>query len=144
MTAKVTHIGKAIPESWRGPTFPKELGACIDLLIKAKKRRKAAEEVVKTAELEEERIEEYLIKTFEKQKIDGAKGKLGSVALKHKDVPRITDYDAFCRYVEKTGSWDLFTKRAHETASQSRWESGVEIPGVERYHKLDLIVTVGK
>ena len=142
MGMKVVHIGKALPKSWQPPkALPKTLGPCIDLLVMAKAARKQLESEAELVKKEQTRIEDHIINTFEKQKINGARGKLGSVSLKEKDVPRIVDYEAFCIYVKKNDAWDLFTKRAHETASQARWDAGEEIDGVEKFHKLDLSLT---
>lgn len=139
---KIVHIGKALPKSWQPPkALPKTLGPCIDMLVQARAARKELEAEAESVKQQQKRIEDHIINTFEKQKINGARGKLGSVTLKEKDVPHIEDYEAFCEYVKKNDAWDLFTKRAHETASQARWDAGEEIDGLVKFHKVDLSLT---
>ncbi len=123
------------------PTLPKTIGACIDLLVAARRERKRREQTVEEAKSEESRIEEHILRSFEKQKINGARGKLGSATLKEKDVPHIVDYEALCAHIKKTGAWDLLQQRPGERACQARWEVGEEVPGVEKFHKLDLTLT---
>ena len=140
--AKTRKTAKALPAGWHPtPALPDEIGACIDLLVAAKHERKAREVSAEAVKDEERRIEDHILGSFTREGINGARGTLGSVTVREKDIPRIIDYEAFCAYVAKKAAWDLFQRRAGEAACQSRWESGEEIPGVEKFHKKDIALS---
>jgi hypothetical protein len=131
--------------SWKPPkTLPEEVGKCIDLLVKARQERKRREAEAKKVSAVEEHIKEHIIETFGREKISGAKGTLGSATLSEKDTPQISDYEAFCEYVKDNDAWDLFQRRPGEVACQARWESGVVIPGVTKFHKKDISLSETK
>jgi hypothetical protein len=124
--------------------LPKTLGPCIDALVTARRLRRDKEQAVKLAKQTEEKIEDHILATFEKQKIHGAKGKLGSVSLIEKDVPRVTDKEAFGKYVAKHQAWDLIYGKAVEAACQARWEVKEEIDGIEKYHDMRISLSEAK
>lgn len=113
--------------------LPKELGPCIDLFVAAYRERKAREEKVNDIKRVEDLIEEHIIGLFKGEEINGVKGTKGSVTLKEKDVPKITDFEALCKHIKKNDAWDLLQRRPGEAACQARWEAGEEIPGVEKF-----------
>jgi len=128
----------ALPKSWQPKKYPKKLGDCIDLVFKAHQKRMAMQRDLEALEQEERQAKEFIIQTFQKQEIEGARGKLGSISIREKDVPKVTDWDKFYSHIQRTGDFDLLQRRPGEAACQARWEDGKEIPGVEKFHKLDV------
>lgn len=131
-----------LPESWKAPnTLPKNIGACIDLLVSAKQRRKEIEAEAALVGKQEKLIEAHLLEQFTREQLNGAKGKLASVSVSEKDTPHVDDKEAFGKFVAATKSWDMLYGRAVEEACQSRWEAGEEIPGVSKFHVKKLSLT---
>ena len=133
-----------IPESWAAKEFPQELGKVIDLLIKEKAKLSALNAKAKEQDKEVTKLEDYLINHFEKEKLDGAKGRLGSVSLAPKDVPQVKDKAAFLRWMAENDAADCLYGRAVEEACNLRWKDGINIPGIEKFHKVNLSVHVNK
>lgn len=133
-----------LPKSWQPKPLPKTLGESIDAALAVRTARKELEAVIKQMESDETRIEEHIIASFKKSEIEGARGKHGTATLKEKDVPKVVDWDAFYAHIRKTGSFELLQRRPGEGACQERWEAKESIPGVEKFHKVDLHITEGK
>lgn len=131
-----------LPKAWEPPkSLPKEIGACIDLGLRAYAERKKIEEVLKVFDAEYQRIKDHIIDTFEKSEIDGARGKMGSASLVSKDVPKVVDKEAFGKWVAKHEAWDLLYGKAVEEACKTRWEDSIEIGGIEKFHDVKVKLT---
>lgn len=118
-------------------TFPQTLGACIDMLYKTRgERLKKGKEMEKTLQKykdEENRIEKHIIDTFEKDKIEGARGKLATASITKLTVANITDWETFCRWAAKTKSWDMFKRSINNKAYRARLDAKKKVPGTEKY-----------
>jgi len=124
-----------LPKAWQPPAkLPKSIGECIDLGLKAYAERKKIEEVLKAFDAEYQRIKDHIINTFQKDEIDGARGKMGSASLVSKDVPKVVDKEAFGRWVAEHEAWDLLYGKAVEEACKTRWEEKITIDGIEKFH----------
>lgn len=124
--------------------LPKDLGTCIQLFAAAHRERKRREEHANSIKTVEDQLESHIIDLFTAEDINKVGGSQGTVTLKEKDVPRITDYEALCKHIKKNDAWDLLQRRPGEVACQSRWEAGEEIPGVEKFHVKKLALTETK
>jgi hypothetical protein len=118
--------------------FPKTLGACADRLYELRQQRLEWQKKVDALEAEEKALKEHIIRNLPKSEATGVAGKLARVTVVTKEVPQVKDWDAFYKFVKKTGSFDLMQRRLTEAAVKERWEAGEEIPGVERFQ----VVTV--
>ena len=123
------------------PVLPKTIAGCIDAALKARAARKALQAEMDALESEEKRLKDHLINTFSKQDIDGARGKLGSAAIVHKDVPKVTDKAEFGKWMAAHDAWDCLYGRATEEACAERWADKIEIPGVEKFHTVSVRLT---
>lgn len=130
-----------MPKAWQPAPLPKKIGDCIDAALKARAKRKELEEKIKALEAEERRLKDHIIDTFHKDDIEGARGKMGSASVVAKDIPKVVDKEAFGKFIAKHGAWDLLYGKAVEEACNSRWEDGLEIDGVEKFHKVDVKLT---
>lgn len=90
---------------------------------------------------DEEAIREYIIQTFKKSEIEGAKGSVATAGITHTPLPVPKDWPKIYKYIEKNDAWDLMEKRIHKTAFRDRLEAGEVIPGIETFDKLDLSLT---
>lgn len=122
-------------------TFPKTLGACVDLYYTERTKRLKLEEQVKALKENEDALESHIFNLFKKSDLDGAKGKAAVAAVTHSLVPQVEDYAAFTAYVLKTKQIDLLEKRPSRTACRERWEAKMEIPGISRFDRIGLSVT---
>ncbi len=58
-----------------------------------------------------------------------------------KDVTVVVDWTTVLDHIRETGEVDLLQKRLTESAVKARWDSGKEVPGVDKTHKWDVKVT---
>lgn len=114
--------------------FPKAMGACADKLFELRNKRLAMQKEVDAVAAEETALKNYIIENLPKSEASGVAGKLARVTVITKQIPQVKDWDAFYKYVKKTGSFDLMQKRLTDTAIKERWEAGKEIPGVEHFN----------
>lgn len=118
--------------------FPKALGACADRLYELRQKRLEEQKKVDAIEAEEKALKEHIIQNLPKSEASGVAGKLARVTVVTKEVPQVEDWDAFYKYVKKTGNFDLMQRRLADAAVKERWEAGKEIPGVKHFQ----VVTV--
>lgn len=55
--------------------------------------------------------------------------------------PIVQDWVQTLNYIKSTGSVDLLQKRLTESAVKARWDSGVDIPGVDKLVKHTVTIT---
>jgi hypothetical protein len=118
--------------------FPKTMGACADRLYQLRQKRLEMQKEVDKVAAEESALKEHIINTLPKSEASGVAGKLARVTVVTKEVPQVEDWDAFYKYVKKTGQFDLMQRRISDGAIKERWEAGKEIPGVKHFQ----VVTV--
>lgn len=122
--------------------LPKTTGAVIDALYKIRTeriefQRKCDAEVAQMKAAETE-LKDHLIATLGKSSLDGAKGKLATVAVVRTTVPSVKDWPAVYEYVRENDAFDLFEKRLNKTAFRDRLEAGEAVPGCEVVEVVDL------
>lgn len=120
--------------------FPKALGACADKLFELRNRRLAEQKKVDEIAAEETALKNHIIENLPKSEASGVAGKLARVTVVTKQVPQVKDWDAFYKYVKKTGSFDLMQKRLTDAAIKERWEAGKEVPGVEHFNAVSVSI----
>ncbi len=120
--------------------FPKALGACADKLFELRNKRLAEQKKVDEIAAEETALKNHIIENLPKSEASGVAGKLARVTVVTKQVPQVKDWDAFYKYVKKTGSFDLMQKRLTDAAIKERWEAGKEIPGVEHFNAVSVSI----
>ena len=118
--------------------LPKSLGACADRLYELRQRRLAVQKEVDKLAAEEAALREHIINTLPKSEASGIAGKLARVTVITKQVPQVKDWDAFYKFVKKTGSFDLLQRRLTDQAMKERWEAGKEVPGVEHFNAVSI------
>lgn len=120
--------------------FPKAMGACADKLFELRNKRLAMQKEVDAVAAEETALKNHIIENLPKSEASGVAGKLARVTVVTKQIPQVKDWDAFYKYVKKTGSFDLMQKRLTDAAIKERWEAGKEIPGVEHFNAVSVSI----
>lgn len=120
--------------------FPKALGACADKLFELRNKRLSEQKKVDEIAAEETALKNHIIENLPKSEASGVAGKLARVTVVTKQVPQVKDWDAFYKYVKKTGSFDLMQKRLTDAAIKERWEAGKEVPGVEHFNVVSVSI----
>lgn len=120
--------------------FPKAMGACADKLFELRNKRLATQKEVDAVAAEETALKNHIIENLPKSEASGVAGKLARVTVVTKQIPQVKDWDAFYKYVKKTGSFDLMQKRLTDAAIKERWEAGKEIPGVEHFNAVSVSI----
>lgn len=114
--------------------FPKALGACADKLYQLREARLAKQKETDAIEAEEKALKEHLINNLPKSDASGVAGKVARVTVVTKPTPQVKDWDAFYKYVKKSGEFELMQRRLSDTAIRERWDAGKKVPGVESFN----------
>lgn len=122
--------------------YPKTLGTCVDKLYRMREKRlevqRADEVLLKKLKADEAAMEDHILETFTKDKLEGARGKIAAVSISRTVVPNVEDHDAFLKYVFKKKAFDLLTKAVCRAAVRERWDDGKAVPGIGKFVKLGL------
>lgn len=118
--------------------FPKGLGACADKLYQLKQKRLDAQKIVDAIAAEESAYKAHIIDNLPKSDASGIAGKLARVTVITKDVPQVTDWDAFYKYIVKTKDFSLLQRRVGDAAIKERWENKKEVPGVGHFNAVTI------
>jgi hypothetical protein len=113
----------------------------VDAYYKAREKRLAAEDKIEEMKKAEAAQKATILQALKDAKLDGAKGKVCTVAVTSTEVPQIVDAPAFYAHILATGSVDLLEKRASKSGCAARWADGEAVPGVEKFVKTDLSFT---
>lgn len=121
--------------------IPKTLGACADTLYATREQRLTEQKDVAALGDYEKAIKEHLIAVLPKSDARGVSGKVAKATIVTKTIPIVEDWDAFYKYVKKTGQFELLQRRLNDAAVQERWEAGKKIPGVGVFNAVSVSVT---
>ena len=120
--------------------MPKALGACADRLFQVREQRLAIQKQVEQLAAEESAIKEHIINTLPKSEASGVAGRVARVSVVTKVVPQVKDWEAFHKYVKRTGSFELMQRRLADAAIKERWDAGKEVPGVEHFNAVTVSI----
>jgi hypothetical protein len=121
--------------------FPKTVAACADKLWKIRESRLAQQKIADELEKEEKALKAHIIENLPKSEASGISGKIANVAIRMKEVAQVKDWEAFYKYVKKTGSFELLQKRLNDSAILERVENGKPVPGVGSFNVVTLSLT---
>lgn len=121
--------------------LPKSLGACVDIYHAKRAERLAANKLVEAMKAEEAAIVNHIIDNLSKKDEGGAVGKLYKGIVVTEDVPQVDDWEAFYKYIKKTGSFDLLNRAINAASVRARWDAGKVIPGMTKFTAVKLSVT---
>lgn len=101
--------------------------AATNKLLTEQKRRRA-------------KLEDRLLRSFDKDDIDGCKGKTGVASLRRLRIPQIKNLRRLHKYILKHDALDLLQNRVSSKAYMARLEEGESVPGVEVFTKVSISV----
>jgi hypothetical protein len=104
----------------------------------------AADKKAKDLRAERRKLETKLLRAFDKDDIDGAKGSKGIANIKSSKHPTIKNRKAFIKYLIKHKALDLLQNRIASRAYFDRLEAGEVIPGVEIFESIKVSVRARK
>jgi hypothetical protein len=119
------------------------LGAMVDKLYQARQKRLDLEKKVDLLKEAEASVRGDIIKALAASKLDGAKGKIATVAIKTSTFVRTLDILDLHKYIleDPSNRLDLLEKRPAKAAVLARMEAGEEVPGVTIEKSIDLSLT---
>ena len=115
------------------------LGTLIDTLADVREERRQI--AVRDKELEEQvaSLTEQIKARLHAEGMDKATGKKATASLSKVVVGNITDWDEECKYVKKTGFFQLFQRRISDPAFREILDLKKKpIPGLEAFEKENL------
>lgn len=132
----------ANPSLKQGDPIPEDLGAVVDAYRDVREIRLLMQKEVEAVEARERELREHILANLSKSThTTGVAGRRFRAQRVEKVVPAADDWTKIHAYVQETGRFDLLQKRLSDKAVSDAWDEGDEIPGVERFIKVDLSVT---
>lgn len=113
------------------------LGTEIDALWQLREDKRAADAIVKAIEKDIEAKEEALLARLDKEGLDQAKGKQGSLSIGESLNGTIEDMGALVQWMAKTENYQLVQKRVSDPAYRELLGMG-PVPGVKPFTKRKL------
>jgi len=117
------------------------LGTAIDLLYDKRAGRLHLEKDIKRLKSEELALRIYIKQLLDKASLEGGKGQTASASIVHQTEPTAKDWPAIYAFIRENDAFDMLQRRLSSTAVKDRWESGIIVPGVEKFDTWDLSVT---
>ena len=125
--------------------LPKTLGDAADLLFERQQARlslqRKQEEELNKLKLLEDQAEEHVLALLSAQGLESCRGKVATVTVQHKSVPKVLDWDKVRKWVAKTADIAIFQKRLSSTHFIELQEAKVVVPGVEYIAVKQLSIT---
>ena len=122
-------------------SFPKSIGASIDLLYTLRANRLEEEKKIEVLKNQESSLKQHIMSNFAKSELDGAKGKVASASIKRSTQGEVTDWEIYLKWIVKQKAYGCVQKRVGITALREYWDEGKTVPGVERVEVEDLSLT---
>lgn len=129
------------PKFIKGSPLPASIGLCADMYHDVRELRLAMQKEVDAIEAREKEIKDYIVNNLSKSDDTGAAGKRYRAQIVTKVTPAAADWEKIHAYVAENDRFDLLQKRLSDKAVQDTWESGEEIPGVERFNSVSVSIT---
>lgn len=117
------------------------IDALYDLRAHRLEKQRAYEKIIEDMKVVETQMEDLILKSFDKNEIEGAKGMSASASVSRLVVPSVKNWPDVFRYIADHDAWDLLEKRMARVAYRDRTEAGEAIPGTEPFVKIGLNLT---
>lgn len=126
---KATVVAKTVAK------FTGNLGDMIDTLATLRDKKRDLQAQVDATEGEYRGIEEELMERLGREGVSASRGTLASCSITSSVTGNVTDWEAFNKYVKKTGYFHLYQRRISDAAYRELMESKGSVPGVEPFTK---------
>lgn len=114
------------------------LGSMIDNLWQLREDKRKSEAATKLIEKDIEVAETELLERLDKEGMDKATGKLGTISVGEALVGTIEDWDAFTAFLAKTKNFQLVQRRISDVAYRELLGMGKPVPGIKPFTKRKL------
>lgn len=114
------------------------LGSMIDNLWQLREDKRKSEAATKLIEKDIEAAETELLERLDKEGMDKATGKLGTISVGEALVGTIEDWDAFTAFVAKSKNFQLVQRRISDVAYRELLGMGKPVPGIKPFTKRKL------
>jgi hypothetical protein len=141
MATRKKKTAKGKPKEVAPVTYPKTLGACVDGYYRLRETRIAKAREVEALRSREAAYVDHVLKTFSKDDLQGARGRIASASRFLRVVPTVEDWNKLYRHIKRTGDFDLLHRRVSDVAARARWDEKKVIPGVGQFTVVSLSVT---
>lgn len=111
------------------------LGALIDKSFDLREKKRAAEAVVKSIEVEIEELEQPIFDAADAQGLDQARGKKASLSISTATVCNVLEWTELWPWIAKTKNFHLVQKRISDPAYRELLELGRKMPGTQPFEK---------
>ena len=118
-----------------------DLGTAIDKLYELRSQRLDVEKVVKTMKSDELALRGHIKQMLDSINLDGAKGSAATAAVITSVDPVAKDWLQIYEFIRENDAFDMLQKRLSSMAVKERWESGILVPGIEKFDNWDLSIT---
>ena len=118
-----------------------DLGTAIDKLYELRSQRLDVEQVVKTMKSDELALRVHIKQMLDSINLDGAKGSAATAAVITSVDPVAKDWLQIYEFIRENDAFDMLQKRLSSMAVKERWESGILVPGIEKFDNWDLSIT---
>lgn len=118
-----------------------DLGTAIDTLYALRARRLEAEKVIKAFKSEELELRVIIKRLLDNASLEGGRGQVASTSIIHSTEPTPKDWPAIYAFIQENDAFDMLQRRLSASAVKDRWESGIVIPGIEKFDTWDLSLT---
>lgn len=105
-------------------------GQKIDHLHTLREKRRMLEAQIEDINREYRNTEIELLNEMQASGLDKATGKFANVSIQESQKPQIEDWDAFYKYIGKTGYYHLLERRPSTSGCRELFETKGSIPGV--------------
>lgn len=114
------------------------LGSMIDSLWQLREDKRKSEAATKLIEKDIEAAETELLERLDKEGMDKATGKLGTISVGEALVGTIEDWDAFVAFAAKSKNFQLIQRRISDVAYRELLGMGKPVPGIKPFTKRKL------
>lgn len=121
--------------------YPKNIKGIIDKLAQIQATKEFYTKIAGEFTACERDFEEYVINTFKKSELEGAKSGSLQLSISKRDVPTPKDWKKIWAHIKKTGETDLVQQRLSSTAVRARWKDNKIVPGVDKFTKIGISLT---
>jgi hypothetical protein len=114
------------------------IGDNIDRMWALRERKRELEAKVKEIEGEISGVEEVLMKQLDDQGVTASRGSKATASISTSVVATIADWDALCKYIKRSGHFQLFQRRISDPAFRELAEQKGAVPGLDSFVKKKL------
>jgi hypothetical protein len=115
-----------------------DVGAIIAELADLKKEKEAANKEIERIEKAQDQVKLRLRQALESLGLTEARNGSHSVAIVEKVLPQAENWEALYDYIHANKYYHLLWRRLSSTACEELFAQGIEIPGVEKFKKVDI------